>query len=46
MKYTLVAGAVACAALIFAMVASAAPVFVPGPSPVPPAADTVINFEG
>jgi hypothetical protein len=46
MKYTIVAGAAACAALMLAMVASAAPVFIPGPSPVPPAADTVIDFEG
>jgi opacity protein-like surface antigen len=45
MKYLVVAGAVACA-LIAAAVASAAPVLVPGPSPVPPAADTVIDFEG
>jgi hypothetical protein len=46
MKHTFVAGVVACAALMLAVVASAAPVFVPGPSPVAPAADRVIDFEG
>ncbi len=45
MKYIVVAGAAACA-LMAAVVASASPVVVPGPSPVAPAADTVIDFEG
>ena len=41
--------ALVCAAAVAAVTtseASAAPVFVPGPSPVAPATDTVINFEG
>jgi opacity protein-like surface antigen len=38
--------AVLAGALMTAAVASATPVLVPGPSPVPPAADTEIDFEG
>jgi hypothetical protein len=45
MKSMVVAGALA-GALMTAAVASASPVVVPGPSPVAPAADTVISFEG
>lgn len=46
MKYFVVAVAAACAALMLTVVAFAAPVFVAGPMPVAPAADTIINFEG
>lgn len=45
MKSKMAIGAAACA--LFAMpVASATPVVVPGPSPVAPHADTLIDFEG
>ena len=45
MKLKVLAG-VLLGALMTAAVASAAPVVVPGPSPVAPSADTVITFEG
>lgn len=46
MKSKVVVAGVLAGALMTAAVASAAPIVVPGPSPVAPAADTVITFEG